>query len=154
MKRYMNKPVVIEAERLTENKRIETPGGWIFGRDGEWLIKGEYGELRLCKDEIFRKMYVPMDEKEKGFSRPFLLLTVDEKNENGELMMPEMDRETKERILAFIVQGFAKNMINDGAAFRDVHRSVHVAVNCGLTEAFQEAYDEEKKRNEADRPAD
>ena len=154
MKRYMKKPVIIEAERLTEEKQIETLEGTMKGNAGDWLIRGVAGELYPCKDEIFRKTYVAMYPNEKGFGKPFLFLTVDENIANAEMMMPDMDQETAERVLAFIVQGFAKSMISGRAVFRDVHRSVHVAVNCGLTEAYQEAYDEEKKRNEADRPTD
>lgn len=148
MKKYMKKPVIIEAERLTEEKHIETLEGTMKGNAGDWLIRGVEGELYPCKDEIFKKTYIPTDGKEEGFEKPFLLITVDENITNAEMMMPDMDQETAERVLAFIVQGFAKSMISGGAAFRDVHRSVHVAVNCGLTEAYQEAYDEEKRRNE------
>ena len=150
MKRYMKKPVIIEAERLTEEKQIETLEGTMKGNAGDWLIRGVEGELYPCMDEIFRKTYVAMYPNENGFGKLFLFLTVDENITNAEMMMSNMDQETAERVLAFIVQGFAKSMISGGSAFRDVHRSVHVAVNCGLTEAYQEAYDEEKKRNERD----
>ena len=145
MKRYMKMPLIIEAEQLTENKRIRTLENWIFGRVGEWLIKGEYGELRLCEDKIFRETYVPVDGKEEGFGKPFLFLTVDENLENAELITPDMEPETAERVLAFIVQGFAKSMIDSGKPFREVHWGIQAAVNCGLTEAFQEAYDEAKQ---------
>ena len=152
MKRYMKKPVVIEAERLTEEKHIETLEGTMKGNAGDWLIRGVEGELYPCKDEIFKKTYIPTDGKEEGFEKPFLLITVDEKTENCELILPFMDMETTERVLSAIIQNFAKCMIDDGSHFRDIHRSVHIAVNCGLTEAYQEAYDEEKRRNEAGMP--
>ena len=60
MKRYMKKPVIIEAERLTEEKQIETLEGTMKGNAGDWLIRGVEGELYPCKDEIFKKTYIPM----------------------------------------------------------------------------------------------
>lgn len=148
MKKYMKKPVVIEAEQLTEETHIETLEGTMKGNAGDWLIRGVEGELYPCKDEIFKKTYIPTDGKEEGFEKPFLLITVDEKIENCELILPFMDMETTERVLSTIIQNLAKCMIDDGSPFSDIHRAIHVAVNCGLTEAYQEAYDEEKKRNE------
>ena len=45
MKRYMKKPVVIEAERLTEETYIDTLEGTMKGNAGDWLIRGVEGEL-------------------------------------------------------------------------------------------------------------
>lgn len=154
MKRYMKKPLIIEAEQLTEEKQIKTLEGTMKGNAGDWLIKGVNGELYPCKDEIFRKAYIPMDPNEKGFSKPFLFLTVNGNITNAEMMMPDMEQETAERVLAFIVQAFAKKLIDSDKPFREVHWGIQAAVNCGLTEAFQKAYDEERARNEANHAMD
>lgn len=55
MKKYMKKPVIIEAEQLTEETHIETLEGTMKGNAGDWLIRGVEGELYPCKDEIFKK---------------------------------------------------------------------------------------------------
>lgn len=66
MKRYMKKPVIIEAEQLTEEKQIETLEGTMKGNAGDWLIRGVAGELYPCKDEIFKKTYVPVGQFGEG----------------------------------------------------------------------------------------
>lgn len=154
MKRYMKKPVIIEAERLTEEKQIETLEGTMKGNAGDWLIRGVEGELYPCKDEIFRKTYAPVGREEEGFNNPFFFVNIDMETAHGELSLPSSSKKTTECILAFIIKGIVRSLIACEISFGDIYQIVHTAVNYGLTEAYQEAYDEEKKRNEADHPAD
>ena len=62
MGKFRKKPVVIEAERLTERTEIKTLEGVMVGRPGDWLITGIAGEKYPCKDEIFRATYEPVTE--------------------------------------------------------------------------------------------
>ena len=152
MKRYMKKPVIIEAERLTEEKHIETLEGTMKGNAGDWLIRGVEGELYPCKDEIFKKTYAPVGREEEGFNNPFFFVSVDMKTAYGELSLPSTSEKTVELILAFIIKGLVISMITSEISFGDIYQIVHTATNYGLTEAYQEAYDEEKKRNEVGMP--
>lgn len=129
MKRYMKKPLIIEAEQLTEEKQIDTLEGTMKANAGDWLIKGVNGELYPCKDEIFRKSYVPMDKDENG---------------NGIMRERTMDGELKQRFLALIVTVFALSMILDGMGFHDVFRFLESATRHGIIEAFQRVSQREK----------
>jgi hypothetical protein len=60
MAKFRKKPVVIEAERLTERTEIKTLEGVMVGEPGDWLITGIAGEKYPCKDEIFRATYEPV----------------------------------------------------------------------------------------------
>lgn len=60
--KFQKRPVVIEAERITSPTVIHTLEGDMLGRPGDWLITGVNGERYPCKDEIFRKTYVPVEE--------------------------------------------------------------------------------------------
>lgn len=60
--KFQKRPVVIEAERITSPTVIHTLEGDMLGRLGDWLITGVNGEKYPCKDEIFRKTYVPVEE--------------------------------------------------------------------------------------------
>jgi hypothetical protein len=62
MGKFRKKPVVIEAERLTERAEIKTLEGVMVGEPGDWLITGIAGEKYPCKDEIFRATYEPVTE--------------------------------------------------------------------------------------------
>lgn len=55
--KFRKKPVVVEAERLTERIEIETLEGVMVGNPGDWLITGIAGERYPCKDDIFRATY-------------------------------------------------------------------------------------------------
>ena len=91
-KKYVSKPVVIEAMQYTEENRhailewakgdvtsrkirssldntkwpialaIETIEGEVFASLGDWIVKGIEGEFYPCKDSIFRAKY---EEKDK-----------------------------------------------------------------------------------------
>lgn len=62
--RFRKKPVVIEAERLTERIEIETLEGVMIGNPGDWLITGVAGEKYPCKDDIFRATYEEVNGEE------------------------------------------------------------------------------------------
>lgn len=62
--RFRKKPVVIEAERLTERIEIETLEGVMVGNPGDWLITGVAGEKYPCKDDIFRATYEEVNGEE------------------------------------------------------------------------------------------
>ena len=131
MKRYMKKPVVIEAERLTEETYIDTLEGTMKGNAGDWLIHGVEGELYPCKDEIFKKTYVPVGREEEGFNNPFFFVSVDMKTAYGELSLPSTSEKTVELILAFIIKGLVISMITSEISFGDIYQIVHTATNYG-----------------------
>ena len=62
MPKFRKKPVVIEAEQLTERIVIKTLEGDMVGRVGDWLITGVNGELYPCKPRIFEATYEPVEE--------------------------------------------------------------------------------------------
>jgi len=64
MTEFRKKPVVIEAERITEKIEIQTREGTLYGYPGEWLITGVKGEKYPCGDEIFRATYENLDGSE------------------------------------------------------------------------------------------
>lgn len=80
-KKYVKKPVVIEAVQWTGNniKEIksfcdataEFDGAWLFihtlegkmlAHPGDWIIKGIQGEFYPCKSDIFNTTYEPMED--------------------------------------------------------------------------------------------
>ena len=61
MPRFIKKPVVIEAVRLTCQVEIDTLEGKMIGGVGDWLITGVKGEQYPCRDDIFRATYEPAD---------------------------------------------------------------------------------------------
>ena len=60
MAKYRKRPLVIEAEQLTERTVIHTLEGDMVGEVGDWLIKGIEGEVYPCKDSVFQKTYEPV----------------------------------------------------------------------------------------------
>lgn len=85
MKRYMKRPLIIEAIQITEDTfshtvewddelaqrditiyytektvEIDTPEGIMLGTVGDWIIKGIKNECYICKDEIFQASYDPL----------------------------------------------------------------------------------------------
>ena len=63
MPKFRKKPVVIEAEQLTERIVIKTLEGDMVGRVGDWLITGVAGEQYPCKSDIFEATYDPVEEE-------------------------------------------------------------------------------------------
>jgi hypothetical protein len=59
--KFRKKPVVIDAEQITEEIRIKTREGELTGYPGEWLITGIHGEKYPCGADIFRETYEAVD---------------------------------------------------------------------------------------------
>lgn len=62
MAKYRKKPIVIEAEQLTQRTSISTLEGVMIGNVGDWLITGVNGEVYPCKNDIFLKTYELVEE--------------------------------------------------------------------------------------------
>lgn len=54
---YRKKPLLVLARVLEAPERIETLGGVIQGKKGDYLVKGVMGELYPVTAEIFRATY-------------------------------------------------------------------------------------------------
>ena len=90
--KYQKKPVTVEAWKLDsgflinevpewvksnwiknvfnydmddETWHIETLEGFMFAKDGDYLIKGVHGELYSCKPDIFEETYVKVDDTDR-----------------------------------------------------------------------------------------
>ena len=63
MPKFRKKPVVIEAERCTECREIETLEGTMVAQPGDWIITGVQGERYPCKPDIFEATYDPAPEE-------------------------------------------------------------------------------------------
>lgn len=61
MAKYRKKPVIIEAEILTERTAIQTLEGVMIGEKGDYLITGVAGEKHPCKPDIFKQTYAPVE---------------------------------------------------------------------------------------------
>lgn len=59
--KFVKKPVVIDAERITTKQEIETREGKLYAYPGDWIITGIKGEKYPCDNEIFRETYEPVD---------------------------------------------------------------------------------------------
>ena len=60
--RYVKKPVVVRAKRLTECVFIPTLEGVMRGEPGDWLIEGVRGEVYPCNPDIFEATYETVEE--------------------------------------------------------------------------------------------
>ncbi len=56
-KKYVKKPVVIEAYQTDVELVIHTLEGDMLARPGDYIITGVNGEQYPCKEEIFLKTY-------------------------------------------------------------------------------------------------
>ncbi|GMG78148.1 MULTISPECIES: hypothetical protein [Bacillus] len=61
-KKFVKKPVVVEAYQIDKEMDIETLEGTMKASPGDWIIKGVHGEIYPCKPDIFEKTYKPFDE--------------------------------------------------------------------------------------------
>ncbi|ATP93536.1 MULTISPECIES: hypothetical protein [Bacillus] len=61
-KKFVKKPVVVEAYQIDKEMDIETLEGTMKASPGDWIIKGVHGEIYPCKPDIFEKTYKPLDE--------------------------------------------------------------------------------------------
>ena len=55
--KFRKRPVVVEAEQITDRVEIQTLEGVMVGSPGDWLITGVAGEQYPCRDDIFRATY-------------------------------------------------------------------------------------------------
>ena len=62
MKKYVKKPVVIEAWQTDKEMVIHTLEGDMIARPGDYIITGVNGEQYPCKEEIFLKTYDKVKE--------------------------------------------------------------------------------------------
>jgi len=56
-KKYVKKPVVIEAYQTDREVFIETLEGTMKADVGDWIIKGVKGEYYPCKPDVFNMTY-------------------------------------------------------------------------------------------------
>jgi len=57
MKKYRQKPIIIEAEQQKNEFTVHTIEGMMNGKPGDYLITGITGEKYPCKKEIFEETY-------------------------------------------------------------------------------------------------
>ncbi len=56
-KKYMKKPIIIEAYQTTEELIIPTLEGDMKASIGDYIITGIHGEQYPCKPDIFKETY-------------------------------------------------------------------------------------------------
>lgn len=57
IKKFIKKPVMVEAYQTEEEVVIKTLEGDMKASKGDWIITGVEGERYPCKPEIFKKTY-------------------------------------------------------------------------------------------------
>ncbi len=62
MKRYIKKPVIVEAYQTDQEIKIQTLEGTMTASPGDWIITGINGEKYPCKPGIFEKTYAPYEQ--------------------------------------------------------------------------------------------
>lgn len=60
-RKFVKKPVVVEAYQVFEEVEIETLEGVMKASPGDWIVKGINGEKYPVKPDIFEKTYLPLD---------------------------------------------------------------------------------------------
>lgn len=61
MGKFRKKPIVIEAEQVTDSPvQIHTLEGTMTANVGDWIITGVKGEQYPCKPDIFEATYEPV----------------------------------------------------------------------------------------------
>jgi len=56
-KKYLKKPIPIEAKQLPFAFEVQTMEGIMQGKANDYLVKGVKGELYPCDKEIFEETY-------------------------------------------------------------------------------------------------
>ncbi len=56
-KKFRKKPIVVSAEQMLDEFKVETLEGTMQGKKGDYLIRGINGELYPCDSNIFKKTY-------------------------------------------------------------------------------------------------
>ncbi|MGU8698410.1 hypothetical protein [Clostridium perfringens] len=62
-KKYIKKPIVIEAYKTDKDIIIHTLEGDMLATKGDYIITGINGEKYPCKPDIFEKTYQLLDEE-------------------------------------------------------------------------------------------
>lgn len=57
MKKFMKKPVIVEAYQTKKELKIDTLEGTMTASPGDWIITGVNGEQYPCKPDVFKKTY-------------------------------------------------------------------------------------------------
>ncbi|WP_342480024.1 hypothetical protein NST07_20455 [Paenibacillus sp. FSL L8-0340] len=60
MRKFIKKPIVVEAYQTDKEMKIETLEGVMTASPGDWIITGVNGEKYPCKPDIFKKTYSPV----------------------------------------------------------------------------------------------
>lgn len=60
-RKFVKKPVTVEAYQVFEEVKIETLEGIMTASPGDWIVKGVHGEKYPVKPDIFEKTYQPLD---------------------------------------------------------------------------------------------
>lgn len=60
--REARKTAITEAVQIPHPFTVESPEGTMKGTAGDYLMRGEYGELYVCAEEIFEETYERCDE--------------------------------------------------------------------------------------------
>lgn len=63
-KKYVKKPVVVEAYQTDREVFIETLEGTMKADVGDWIIKGVKGEYYPCKPDVFDMTYEKNEDSE------------------------------------------------------------------------------------------
>jgi len=58
----MKKPIVVHAKRIDEQFEVESLEGTLYGKPGDYLMKGIDGELYICDGDIFERSYDWVEE--------------------------------------------------------------------------------------------
>lgn len=60
-KKFIKKPIVVEAFQVFTEQKIETLEGTMTASPGDWIVKGVKGEIYPVKPDIFEETYSPLD---------------------------------------------------------------------------------------------
>lgn len=63
MRKYIKKPIVVEAYRTEKEMVIHTLEGDMTARPGDYIITGVKGEQYPCKPDVFEMTYEPYKEE-------------------------------------------------------------------------------------------
>lgn len=60
MRNFERKGAVVQAHQINSNQhRVTTPFGTLYGDEGDWLIVEAPGVMYMVPDEYFKKMFTP-----------------------------------------------------------------------------------------------
>lgn len=60
-RKFVKKPVIVEAYQVFEEVKIVTIEGTMTASPGDWIVIGIHGEKYPVKPDIFQKTYEPID---------------------------------------------------------------------------------------------